>query len=220
VQVGYSEEQIREVPGGCDMGLGCGNPQAVAGLRPGEIVLDLGSGAGLDSFLAAKQVGKAGRVIGVDMTPEMIAKAQDYARAGDYSNVEFRVGEIENLPMPDSSVDVIISNCVINLSPDKRGAFREAFRVLKSGGRLAISDVVATAPLPEQIRNDLSLYSSCIAGALPIPELEAILEECGFHQIRVRPIDESRRFIAGWVPGRSVEDYVASAVIEAVKPTS
>lgn len=167
------------------MGLGCGNPQAVAGLRPGEIVLDLGSGAGLDSFLAAKQVGKAGRVIGVDMTPEMIAKAQDYARAGDYSNVEFRVGEIENLPVPDSSVDVIISNCVINLSADKDAVFHEAFRVLKPGGRLNVSDIVTNGTLPQKLVEQLSAWAGCVSGALDEELYLGKMRKAGFARIDV-----------------------------------
>ncbi len=217
-QIGYSDEDVQSVPEGSDLGLGCGNPHAIAALRPGETVLDLGSGAGFDSFLAAQQVGKTGRVIGVDMTPEMVAKARELARTGEYSNVEFRLGEIEHIPGADSSVDVIMSNCVINLSPDKLSVFREAFRVLKPGGRLAISDVVATSPLPEAVRNDLALYSSCIGGATTITELETMLSESGFHNIRIQPRDESREFIREWVPGSNIENYIASAIIEAVKP--
>ncbi len=219
-QIGYSAEDAQSVPMGSDLGLGCGNPHAIAALRPGETVLDLGSGAGFDSFLAAKQVGKTGRVIGVDMTPEMVAKARKLARTDEYSNVEFRLGEIENLPLADSSVDVIMSNCVINLSPDKRRVFREAFRVLKPGGRLAISDVIATAPLPEPVRNDLALYSSCIGGAATIAELETMLKESGFQNIRIQPKDESREFIREWVTGSNVENYIASAIMEAFKPIS
>jgi arsenite methyltransferase len=218
LQVGYSAEELHAVPMGSDLGLGCGNPHAIAALQPGETVLDLGSGAGFDCFLAARQVGETGRVIGVDMTPEMIEKAREHARAGAYSNVDFRLGEIEHVPVPDASVDVIISNCVINLSPDKRSVFTDAFRVLRPGGRLAISDVIATAPLPEDMRNNLALYSSCAAGALAIDELETMLRESGFHDIRVEPKDESRRFIREWAPGRKLEDYIASAIIEAVKP--
>ncbi len=217
-QIGYSVEDVQSVPMGADLGLGCGNPHAMAALRPGETVLDLGSGAGFDVFLAALQVGKSGRVIGVDMTREMVAKARELRREDAYSNVEFRLGEIENLPVGDATVDVIISNCVINLSPDKRRVFREAFRVLRPGGRLAISDVVATAPLPEAVRNDLALCSSCIGGALAIAELEAMLGESGFHDIRIQPKDESRQFIREWAPGRKIEDYIVSAIIEAVKP--
>ncbi len=219
-QIGYSAEDVQSVPIGADLGLGCGNPHAIAALRPGEIVLDLGSGAGFDSFLAAGQVGKTGRVIGVDMTPEMVARARKLAATDECSNVEFRLGEIENLPLADASVDVIMSNCVINLSPDKHRVFREAFRVLRPGGRLAISDVVATAPLPEAVRNDLALYSSCVGGALTIAELEAMLGESGFHDIRIQPKDESREFIREWAPGRNIEDYIASAIIEAEKPRS
>jgi len=205
---------------GSDLGLGCGNPHAIAALQPGETVLDLGSGAGFDCFLAAAQVGKTGRVIGVDMTPEMIAKAREHAAAGAYSNVEFRLGDIENLPASDASVDVIISNCVINLSPDKRNVFREALRVLRPGGRLAISDVIATAQLPEDVRNDLALYSSCMGGALTVTELETMLRESGFHNIRIQPKRESREFIREWAPGRNAEEYIVSAFIEAVKPGS
>jgi SAM-dependent methyltransferase len=220
LRVGYSEADVLQVPEGSDLGLGCGNPHAIAALRPGETVLDLGSGAGFDSFLAAKQVGKIGRVIGVDMTPEMVTKAREFAGSEEYSHVEFRLGEIENLPVADSSVDVIMSNCVINLSPDKPRVFREAFRALKPGGRLAVSDVVATAPLPEAIRNDLALYSSCISGAATITELETMLGDAGFQNVRIQPKDESREFIREWVTGSNVENYIASAIIEAFKPVA
>ena len=220
LKVGYSVEQVQAAPVGSDLGLGCGNPHAIAALRPGETVLDLGSGAGFDCFLAAAQVGTTGHVIGVDITVEMIEKAREHARAGGYSNVEFRLGEIENVPVADSSVDVLISNCVINLSPDKPSVFREAFRVLTPGGRLAISDVIATAELPESVRTDLALYSSCVGGALTIPELESILHECGFQNISIEPADESHEFIREWAPGSKIEDYIASAVIEAMKPIS
>lgn len=216
--VGYSAEDVQSVPKGSNLGLGCGNPHAIAALRPGETVLDLGSGAGFDSFLAAGQVGDSGRVIGVDMTPEMIDKAREHAMSGGYANVEFRLGEIEHVPVADASVDVIMSNCVINLSPDKRSVFREAFRVLKPGGRLAISDVIATAPLPESVRNNVALYSSCVGGASTMGELETSLRDAGFHQIRIKPRDESREFIREWAPGHNVEEYIASAYIEAVKP--
>ena len=208
------------MPVGADLGLGCGNPQAIAALQPGESVLDLGSGAGFDCFLAVRQVGESGRVIGVDMTAEMVAKARENAGEAGYVNVEFRLGEIEHLPVADASVDVIISNCVINLSPDKGQVFREAFRVLRPGGRLAISDVVATAPMPEEMRKDLALYAGCLAGAAAIDHLEAMLRETGFHQIRIQPKDESRQFIREWVPGRNIEDFIVSATIEAVKPKS
>jgi ubiquinone/menaquinone biosynthesis C-methylase UbiE len=200
------------------MGLGCGNPQAIAALQPGETVLDLGSGGGFDCFLAARQVGETGWVIGVDMTPEMIRKARANAKKGGFTNVEFRLGEIEHLPVADRSVDVIISNCVINLSPDKSAVFQEAFRVLKPGGRLAIADIVATAALPEDIRNDLALRAGCVGGAASMDEIETFLREAGFRQIRVQPKDASRELIREWAPGRRVEDYVISATIEAVKP--
>jgi ubiquinone/menaquinone biosynthesis C-methylase UbiE len=180
--------------------------------------LDLGSGAGFDAFLAARQVGDMGRVIGVDMTPAMVSKARANAEAGGYRNAEFRLGEIEHLPVADGLVDVIISNCVINLSPNKPRVFAEAWRVLKPGGRLAISDVVASAELPEAIRRDLALYTGCMAGAIPVSELTAMLLGCGFAQVRIRPKDESRSFIRDWAPGTDVADFVVSATIEAVKP--
>ncbi len=217
-RLGYSDEELGAVPEGADLGLGCGNPQAIAALQAGETVLDLGSGAGFDSFLAARGVGESGRVIGVDMTAEMLAKARENARQGGYANVEFRLGEIEHLPLADGSVDVIISNCVINLSPDKAQVLREAFRVLKPGGRLAISDVVATAELPAQARRDLDLYTGCMSGASSIVALEALLHEAGFKAIRIAPKDASREFIRDWAPGRGVEAYLASASIEAFKP--
>ena len=217
-RLGYSQEDLDVVPEGADMGLGCGNPRAIASIQTGETVLDLGSGGGFDCFLAAAETGKHGRVIGVDMTPTMISKARNNADKGQYHHVEFRLGEIENLPVADSTVDVIISNCVINLSPDKTRVFREAFRVLKNGGRLAISDVVASTELPQHIRDDLQLYSGCMAGASHIDELEQILANSGFKQIRIAPKDESKEFIKDWAPGRGVEEYVVSATIEAVKP--
>src|SRR6266550_1981354 len=217
-QLGYSPEQISALPQGADLGLGCGNPQAIAALRPGETVLDLGSGAGFDCFLAARAVGTSGRVIGVDMTPAMLAKARANAVKSKTLNVEFRLGEIEALPVEDSSVDVIISNCVINLSPDKSQVFREAFRVLKHGGRLAISDVVTPIPLPDDIKRDLALHTGCLAGASLISELQATLEECGFADIRIAPKSESREFIKDWAPGLKLEDLVVSAVIQAIKP--
>ncbi|MDH5612357.1 MAG: arsenite methyltransferase [Gammaproteobacteria bacterium] len=217
-RLGYSEDDLAAVPKGADMGLGCGNPRAIASIRSGETILDLGSGGGFDCFLAAAETGEKGHVIGVDMTPAMISKARDNASRGQYHHVEFRLGEIENLPVADETVDVIISNCVINLSPNKARVFAEAFRVLKAGGRLAISDVVASTELPEKIREDLMLYSGCMAGASLISDLETILSECGFTEIKITPKDESREFIKDWAPGRGVEDYVLSASIEAIKP--
>jgi len=217
-RLGYSQDDLDAVPEGADMGLGCGNPRAIASIQPGETVLDLGSGGGFDCFLAAAETGEQGKVIGVDMTPDMISKARANAARGKYSQVEFRLGEIENLPVANDTVDVIISNCVINLSPDKARVFAEAFRVLKPGGRLAISDVVASTELPQAIRDDLQLYSGCMAGASQVSELEAMLADAGFENIRIAPKDESRDFIKDWAPGRGVEDYVLSATIEAVKP--
>jgi len=215
--LGYSAQDVAIVPQGANMGLGCGNPQAIAALQPGESVLDLGSGGGFDCFLAAAQIGNSGHVIGVDMTPEMISKARGNADKGDYRNVEFRLGEIEHLPVADNTVDVIISNCVINLSPDKAQVFRDAFRVLKRGGRLAISDIVATAELPEDAKNDLALYTGCMAGASLITELEFMLRAAGFERISITPKDTSREFIRSWAPGSKIEDYVVSANIEAIK---
>jgi arsenite methyltransferase len=217
-QLGYSAEDIASVPEGADMGLGCGNPQAIAALRVGETVLDLGSGAGFDCFLAAKQVGDAGRVIGVDMTPAMVTKARANAEQAGATNVEFRLGEIERLPVADASVDVVLSNCVINLSPDKAAVFREAARVLRPGGRLAISDVVALAPVPDELGAKIEALAGCVSGAAPVDELLRLLAAAGFADARVTPRPESRAFIREWLPGSSAEDHVASATIEAVKP--
>lgn len=216
-RLGYSREDCASVPEGADMGLGCGNPRAIAGLKPGEIVLDLGSGGGFDAFLASREIGVEGRVIGVDMTPAMVSKARANAERGQFVNVEFRLGEIEHLPVADASVDVIISNCVINLSPDKRQVFSEAYRVLKPGGRLAISDVVAAGELPAELRDDPGLHAACVAGASSVREIEDMLVSVGFTQVAIQPQDASRDFIKDWVPGSGVEDYVLSASIEAVK---
>jgi SAM-dependent methyltransferase len=212
-------EALSTAPDGANMGLGCGNPLAIASLKPGETVLDLGSGGGFDAFLAARAVGETGHVVGVDMTPEMVRKARHLAAENGYDNVEFRLGEIEALPVEDNSVDIIISNCVINLSPEKERVFQEAFRVLKPGGRLAVSDVVAAAELPAEVRDDLALHSQCIAGASPVAELEAMLEQAGFVTIRIQPKDESRAFIRDWSPDLPAEQFIVSATIEAVKPT-
>jgi arsenite methyltransferase len=218
MRLGYSKEEVLAAPEGSNMSLGCGNPGAIASLMPGETVLDLGSGGGFDCFLAARQVGDGGQVIGVDMTPDMISKARENAAKAGFTNVEFRLGEIEHLPVADDTMDVIISNCVINLSPDKPSVFRDAYRVLKPGGRLAISDTVATAPLPEEARRDMEMWSECISGSASIDELEAMLREAGFEQIRIQAKDASREIIREWLPGRGIEDYVLSASIEAVKP--
>ncbi|MCE3199984.1 arsenite methyltransferase [Paenibacillus sonchi] len=217
-KLGYSSEDLAAAPEGANLGLGCGNPQAIAELQAGEHVLDLGSGGGFDCFLASRQVGEQGHVIGVDMTPEMISRARDNAIKGKFNNTEFRLGEIENLPVADNSVHVIISNCVINLSPDKQQVFREAYRVLQPGGRLAISDIVTTAELPPEIKNDLDeLYSGCISGASSIANVELMLQESGFTEISIEPKDESRTFIKDWVPGANVDQYIVSAVIKARK---
>lgn len=184
-KLGYSQEEMDIVPEGSNLGLGCGNPTAVASLKEGETVLDLGSGAGFDCFLAANKIGADGRVIGVDMTPEMLGKARGNARKGNYENVEFRLGEIENLPVADNFVDVIISNCVINLAPDKERVFKEAFRVTKPGGRLMISDMVLLKELPDAVKNSDRAYACCIAGAVMKEEYLSYIEEAGFEEIRI-----------------------------------
>jgi len=217
-RLGYSQEELASAPEGANLRLGCGNPQAIASLKPGEVVLDLGSGGGFDCFLAARQVGEEGRVIGVDMTPEMVAKARANARSVGFSNVDFRLGEIEHLPVADGTADVIISNCVINLSPEKHEVFRDAFRALKPGGRLAVTDIIATSPLPPEVRNDIEMISGCIAGATAREDIESCLGEAGFEGIAVTPQEESRELIREWAPGRNIEKYVVSATIEAVKP--
>ena len=215
--LGYSAEERGNAPEGADLGLGCGNPQAIAELQPGERVLDLGSGAGFDAFLAARQVGETGLAIGVDMTTEMIAKARANIGKTDLRNVEFRLGEIEHLPVADASVDVIMSNCVINLSTDKPAVFREAFRVLVPGGRLAISDIVALRDIPPDVRNDLEAYAGCVSGAAQVPEVEAMLAGAGFADIRVELKSNSASLVEGWSPG--AETLVASALIRAGKPS-
>jgi arsenite methyltransferase len=217
LQLGYTSDDLMEVPEGANLGLGCGNPQAIAGLRPGETVLDLGSGAGFDCFLAAKQVGPTGRILGVDMTPAMVTKARSNAARVHAVNVEFRLGEIEHLPVADASVDVILSNCVINLSPDKAAVFREAFRVLRTGGRLAISDVVAVAPVPAEIRGRLEAFTGCIAGAATVDDVARMLRDAGFVDVRIAPRADVSACIADWMPGTGAEKYVASATIEARK---
>ena len=188
-KIGYTDEDIQSVPEGANLGLGCGNPVALASLKEGEVILDLGSGAGFDCFLAANSVGKTGKVIGTDMTPEMVEKARENAHKGGYENVEFRLGEIENLPVADNHVDAIISNCVINLSPDKERVFQEAFRVLKPGGRLMVSDMVLVSELPDSIKNSVAAYIGCLAGAIMQDEYVEAIKAAGFKQVRI--VDET-----------------------------
>ncbi|MGH7040798.1 MAG: arsenite methyltransferase [Acetobacteraceae bacterium] len=217
-RMGYAPEDLAAVPDGANLGLGCGNPQAIAALRPGETVLDLGSGAGFDCLLAAQAVGPAGQVIGIDMTHEMLARARANATKVGAANVSFRLGEIEHLPVADATVDAILSNCVINLVPDKAQVFREAFRVLKPGGRLAIADVVNTAPLPGTLAADPALLCGCVSGAAPVASIEAWLRAAGFTDIAIAVKPESRALIATWAPGSGIEAFVASAAVEARKP--
>lgn len=218
LRLGYSSDDLNNVPAGADMGLGCGNPRAIAGLTIGETVVDLGSGGGFDAFLAAREIGETGNVIGIDMTPTMISKARDNANKANFENVEFRLGEIEFMPVANDTVDVIISNCVINLSPNKAQVFSEAFRILKSKGRLAISDVVASCEMPEEMKNDTELFAGCMAGASLIEDLEIYMKDAGFKDIKITPKDDSKDFIKDWAPGKNVTDYVLSAHIEAIKP--
>ncbi len=206
-KIGYSEEEIKAVPEGANLGLGCGNPVALASLKEGETVLDLGSGAGFDCFLAADKVGKNGRVIGIDMTPEMVEKARENAGKGKYENVEFRLGEIEHLPVADSSVDIIISNCVINLTPDKNNVFMEAFRALKPRGRLMVSDIVLLKELPDNIKNSIEAYVGCVSGAVMKDKYIGAIKEAGFKEVRI--IDETS------FPYESLEnDPTTKAIIE------
>lgn len=211
--LGYTEGDLAAVPDGADLGLGCGNPNAIAALRPGETVLDLGSGGGFDCFLAARAVGPTGRVIGVDMTPEMISRARENARKVEAKNVEFRLGEIEHLPVADRTVDAIMSNCVINLSPEKESVFAEAHRVLKPGGRLAISDVVAIAPIPPELQTQAAALAGCISGATPLDELKQMLARVGFVDIAVTIAPRSAEVVESWLAGAS--EFIASATIEA-----
>jgi arsenite methyltransferase len=219
-ELGYSAEDAATAPEAANLGLGCGNPLAIASLKEGQIVLDLGSGAGFDCFLAARAVGPSGKVIGVDMTPDMVTTALENARKNGFENVEFRLGEIESLAVEDESVDVIISNCVINLSPQKERVFMEALRVLKPGGRLAVADIVATASLPEEVKGDWAAYTGCMSGASQVSDLEQMMRDAGFDQIRIAPKDTSRAFIREWLPGKKIDDYLVSATIEGVKPSS
>ncbi len=233
--IGYSEKEMSAVPEGANLGLGCGNPLALASLKEGDVVLDLGSGAGFDAFLASSKVGKTGRVIGIDMTPEMIEKARENAKKGNYKNVEFRLGEIENLPVEDNSIDIIISNCVINLSPDKKSVFEEAFRVLKPGGRLMISDLVLVKELPKIIKESVEAYVGCLAGATMKEEYLNFIEKAGFKNINVLnqvnyPIEAmandttAKAIMANSnieeIDLKSIENSVTSVKISALKPNN
>lgn len=216
--VGYSADDRDAVARGANLGLGCGNPTAIASLEEGDTVLDLGSGAGFDCFLASREVGPAGHVIGVDMTPAMVETARENVERNDTPNVEFRLGEIEHLPVADSAIDVIISNCVINLSPNKPRVFREAYRVLRPGGRLAISDVVRTMPFPAEIKTDPESLIACVGGASPIQELETLVRDAGFVDVSIDTTEKSEEFIREWDQERDLSDYLLSATIEGRKP--
>ena len=229
--IGYSDEEIKAVPEGANLGLGCGNPTALASLKESEVVLDLGSGAGFDCFLAADKVGESGRVIGVDMTAEMIEKARENARKGDYRNVEFRLGEIENLPMADNSVDVVISNCVINLSPDKKRVYEEAFRILKPGGRIMVSDIALLKELPAALKGNIAAYVGCVAGATTREEYLATVAAVGFkdveivNEVNVRGLYGEATISFGLTEDeiteeqlREAEDSMISMQIQAFKP--
>jgi arsenite methyltransferase len=217
-KLGYSAAEVSAAPEGANLGLGCGNPNAIAALRPGEVVLDLGAGGGFDCFLAAEKVGETGRVIGVDMTPEMVARARENASRGGFKNVEFRLGEIEHLPVADASVDAIISNCVVNLSPNKPQVYRDTFRALRPGGRIALADTVRLQDFPERWKDDDALLCSCVTGSASPPEIEEMLRTAGFTNIEVRIKPTSRELIKDWAPGSGVEEFVTSADILAVKP--
>ncbi|WP_252700604.1 arsenite methyltransferase [Natronosalvus vescus] len=217
-QLGYSRGDVESVQGEANLGLGCGNPQALASLTEGETVVDLGSGGGFDCFLAAQQVGETGQVIGVDMTPKMVEKARENARENETVNVDFRLGEIEHLPVADETVDVIISNCVVNLSPDKPQVFQESFRVLRPGGRLAISDVVLTADVPDGLRADPDSVATCVAGATTIGRLEEMLTDAGFEHVDISPKDDSEQFIREWDDEVDVSEFLVSASITGRKP--
>lgn len=215
-KVGYSDSEMSAVPEGANLGFGCGNPVALASLKEGDVVLDLGSGAGFDAFLAAKRVGKTGRVIGVDMTPEMLAKAKENSKKGKYANVEFRLGEIEKLPVENDSIDVIISNCVINLSPDKEAVFKDAYRVLKPGGRLMVSDLVLTKDLPKELKDSVEAYVGCLAGAIKKEEYLKLIAMAGFKDVKV--ISESNYPVDAMFDNfESAQDAVVSVKVSAIK---
>ena len=217
--IGYSPADVAHTPDGANLGLGCGNPKAIADLEAGETVLDLGSGGGFDCFLAAREVGRDGRVIGVDMTPEMVERARSNAEENGFENVEFRLGEIEHLPVPDETVDVVISNCVINLSPAKRRVFEDAYRVLEPGGRLAISDIVMTPDGRAVLdRTDPEQISKCIAGAATVDTLREIVEAAGFESVSIRPTAESEAVVQD-MGEDGLDEYIFAATIRGVKPT-
>ena len=215
--IGYSEEELETVPKDSNLGLGCGNPQLIANICEGETVLDLGSGAGFDCFLASKKVGDIGQVIGVDMTFEMVTKARNNAYENNYNNVDFRLGEIENLPVADNSVDVIISNCVINLSPNKQRVYDEAYRVLKEGGRLAISDIVLMKDLTDEMKEDEKLYCGWVTGASSVEELKYYLSKSGFKNISIETKPISKEYEEQWGQNLNVGEYIMSSEIKAVK---
>lgn len=215
--IGYSNEEISNVPEDANMGLGCGNPQEFAGIKEAEIVIDLGSGGGFDCFLASKKVGCRGRVIGVDMTPEMISKSRDLARKNRYRNVDFRLGEIENLPVADNTADVIISNCVINLSPSKQRVYDEMYRVLKTDGRLAIADVVRIKEMTDEMMEDDSLYCGWVTGASSVEEIKAYLGNSGFSNINIEIYEVSEEYAQKWSHDLQVGEYIMSASIQARK---
>lgn len=224
--IGYSEKDLKVIPDEANLALSCGNPVALAGLKKGETVLDLGAGAGFDCFLAASKVGPKGKVIGVDMTPEMIAKARENAKNNKVKNVEFRLGEIENLPLADNSVDIAISNCVINLSANKERVFREIYRVLKPGGRIAVSDIALLKKLPDRIEKNMEAYAGCIAGAVLVDEYENMVKKAGFRNVKIAKKGYSLytdsytedpgegQILGSFIKGKSIQDYVVSVCIE------
>ena len=219
-RIGYQAEDLAAVPAGANLGLGCGNPIALASIKPGETVLDLGSGAGFDAFLAAARVGPTGHVIGVDMTPEMIEKARANAAAGGDANVEFRLGDIENMPVEDGSVDLVISNCVLNLVPDKAKAFREIVRVLKPGGRLAVSDIVLDGPLPERLRASEEAYCSCVSGALERGAYLAAMTAAGLREVRVVSEADAAALLAGDCCGEGSSESELAGVVTSIHVTA
>ena len=219
-RIGYQAEDLAAVPAGANLGLGCGNPLALASIQPGETVLDLGSGAGFDAFLAASRVGPTGRVIGVDMTPEMIAQAQANAANGDYPNVEFRLGDIESMPMESASVDLVISNCVLNLVPDKAKAFSEIVRVLRPGGRLAVSDIVLDGPLPEALKANEGAYCSCISGAIGREEYLAKLAAAGLQEVQIVSASDAAALLASDCCGGGAAESELSGVVTSLHVTA